>query len=101
MPAPGQEQPPTAFKYGAPKHHHRRHPAKDGIASRRDPAPSVEFAFYAAFRAVYGVGILIVTYIVASETQSLSASVGVLIASMIISRVIFRSLSSRRGAEEG
>ena len=43
------------------------------------------FAFYAAFRAVYGVGILIVTYIVASETQSLSASVGVLIASMIIS----------------
>lgn len=59
------------------------------------------FAFYAAFRAVYGVGILIVTYIVASETQSLSASVGVLIASMIISRVIFRSLSSRRGAEEG
>ena len=58
------------------------------------------FAFYAAFRAVYGVGILIVTYIVASETQSLSASVGVLIASMIISRVIFRSLSSRRGAEE-
>ena len=59
------------------------------------------FAFYAAFRAVYGVGILIVTYIVASETQSLSASVGVLIASMIISRVIFRSLSSRRSAEEG
>ena len=55
------------------------------------------FLVFSAFRAVYGAGILVVTYLLAtSEEAPLWASVAFLITSMIVSRVIFRSIKRKR-----
>ena len=54
------------------------------------------FLVFSAFRAVYGAGILVVTYLLAtSEEAPLWASVAFLITSMIVSRVIFRSIKRK------
>ena len=54
------------------------------------------FLVFSAFRAVYGTGILVVTYLLAtSEEAPLWASVAFLLTSMVISRVIFRAIKRK------
>ncbi|MCH1541023.1 MAG: hypothetical protein L7S56_06300 [Candidatus Poseidonia sp.] len=54
------------------------------------------FLIFAAFRAVYGIGILIVTYILfTNDAAPLWAPLLFLVASMIISRVLFSWLKRR------
>ncbi len=51
------------------------------------------FLLFSLFRAVYGVGILIVTWFLASEAEApLWASILFLLCSMVFSRVLFRFL---------
>ena len=55
------------------------------------------FMVFAIFRAFYGVGILVVTWFLASEAEApLWVSIGFLLCSMVFSRVLFR-LIKRRG----
>ncbi|MDG1540415.1 MAG: hypothetical protein P8Q46_02540 [Candidatus Thalassarchaeaceae archaeon] len=54
------------------------------------------FLVFSAFRAVYGTGILVVTYLLAtSEDAPLWVSVAFLLTSMAISRVIFRAIKRK------
>ncbi len=54
------------------------------------------FMVYSAFRAVYGAGILVVTYMLATSEQAPIWVSGLfLLASMVISRVIFREIKRR------
>ncbi len=54
------------------------------------------FIIYSAFRAVYGAGILVVTYLLATSEQAPIWISGLfLLASMVISRVIFREIKRR------
>ena len=54
------------------------------------------FLVFSAFRAVYGAGILVVTYLLAtSEEAPLWASVAFLLSSMIVSRLIFREIKRK------
>ena len=54
------------------------------------------FMIYSAFRAVYGAGILVVTYLLATSDQAPIWVSGLfLLASMAISRAIFRAIKRR------
>lgn len=54
------------------------------------------FLVFSAFRAVYGAGILVVTYLLAtSEEASVWISVAFLLTSMVASRVIFRYIKRK------
>ena len=54
------------------------------------------FLVFSAFRAVYGAGILVVTYLLAtSEEAPLWVSVAFLLTSMVVSRVIFRAIKRK------
>ena len=54
------------------------------------------FMLFAIFRAFYGVGILVVTWFLASEAEApLWVSVGFLLGSMVFSRVLFRFIKRR------
>lgn len=54
------------------------------------------FLVFSAFRAIYGAGILVVTYFLAtSEEAPVWTSVAFLLTSMVISRVIFRSIKKK------
>ena len=54
------------------------------------------FLVFSAFRAIYGAGILVVTYFLAtSEEAPVWISVAFLLTSMVISRVIFRSIKKK------
>ncbi len=59
------------------------------------------FLLYSAFRAVYGIGILLVAYFFATSTDApWWATVLIFIASMIFSRVLFKFIKSKSGAEQ-
>jgi len=54
------------------------------------------FLVFSAFRAVYGTGVLVVTYLLAtSEDAPLWVSVAFLLTSMVTSRVIFRAIKRK------
>ena len=54
------------------------------------------FMLFAIFRAFYGVGILVVTWFLASEADApLWVSIGFLLCSMVFSRVLFRFIKGR------
>ncbi|MDP6213112.1 MAG: hypothetical protein QGF32_06145 [Candidatus Thalassarchaeaceae archaeon] len=54
------------------------------------------FLVFSAFRAVYGAGILVVTYLLAtSEEAPVWISVAFLLTSMVVSRVIFKSIKRK------
>jgi hypothetical protein len=54
------------------------------------------FLVFSAFRAVYGAGILVVTYLLAtSEEAPLWVSVAFLLTSMVVSRKIFRAIKRK------
>jgi hypothetical protein len=54
------------------------------------------FLVFSAFRAVYGAGILVVAYLLAtSEDTPVWASVVFLLISMVFSRVIFRAIKKK------
>ena len=54
------------------------------------------FLFYSAFRAVYGMGILLVAYFFATSTHApWWATVLIFIASMIFSRILFKLIKSK------
>ena len=56
------------------------------------------FLFYSAFRAVYGIGILLVAYFFATSTDApWWATVLIFIASMIFSRILFKFIKSKSG----
>jgi len=58
------------------------------------------FLLYSAFRAVYGIGILIVAYFFATSTDApWWATVLIFIASMIFSRILFKFIKSKSGAK--
>ena len=61
------------------------------------------FIAYSIFRAFYGAGILLVTWLFATKTEApLWVSIVFLLCSMIFSRVLFRYIKKRRdGADEG
>ncbi len=59
------------------------------------------FIAYAIFRAFYGMGILVVTYFLAtSESSPWWYSLLFLAFSMVFSRLLFRWIKRRRGSEE-
>ena len=59
------------------------------------------FLLYSAFRAVYGIGILLVAYFFATSTNApWWATILIFIASMIFSRILFRFSKKIRGKEE-
>ena len=54
------------------------------------------FLIFSIFRAIYGAGILIITYILATSDEApIWVSVAFLLSSMVISRVIFRAIKKR------
>ena len=54
------------------------------------------FLIFSIFRAIYGAGIVIITYFLAtSDEASIWVSVVFLLSSMVISRVIFRAIKKR------
>ena len=54
------------------------------------------FLVFSAFRAVYGAGILVVTYLLATSGEAPPwASVAFLLTSMVVSRVIFRAMKRK------
>tara|TARA_B100001250_G_scaffold410335_1_gene436570 strand:- start:162 stop:458 length:297 start_codon:yes stop_codon:yes gene_type:complete len=54
------------------------------------------FLVFSAFRAVYGAGILVVTYLLAtSEEAPVWTSIAFLLTSMVVSRVIFRYIKRK------
>tara|TARA_B000000475_G_scaffold23511_1_gene18661 strand:+ start:551 stop:742 length:192 start_codon:yes stop_codon:yes gene_type:complete len=56
---------------------------------------------YSAFRAVYGIGILLVAYFFATSTNApWWATILIFIASMIFSRILFHFIKKFRGKEE-
>ena len=59
------------------------------------------FLFYSAFRAVYGIGILLVAYFFATSTDApWWATVLIFIASMIFSRILFKFIKSKSRAKQ-
>lgn len=59
------------------------------------------FLFYSAFRAVYGIGILLVAYFFATSTDApWWATVLIFIASMIFSRILFKFIKSKSDAKQ-
>jgi biotin transporter BioY len=59
------------------------------------------FLFYSAFRAVYGIGILLVAYFFATSTDApWWATVLIFVASMIFSRLLFKFIKSKSGAKQ-
>ncbi|MBE45513.1 MAG: hypothetical protein CMB02_02505 [Euryarchaeota archaeon] len=51
------------------------------------------FLVFSIFRAIYGAGILVITYLLATSEQSPRwVSVAFLLTSMVVSRVIFRAI---------
>ncbi|MGB1898393.1 MAG: hypothetical protein ACPICB_06720 [Candidatus Poseidoniaceae archaeon] len=59
------------------------------------------FLFYSAFRAVYGLGILLFAYFFAKSTDSpWWATVLIFIASMIFSRILFKFIKSKSGPKQ-
>ena len=59
------------------------------------------FLFYSAFRAVYGIGILLVAYFFATSTDApWWATVLIFIASMIFSRILFKYIKSKSGPKQ-
>ena len=61
------------------------------------------FMLYSAFRAVYGIGILVVAYFFATNTNApWWATLLIFLASMVFSRVLFRFLkkSSKKDEEQ-
>ena len=54
------------------------------------------FLIFSIFRAIYGAGIVIITYFLATSDEApIWVSVAFLISSMVISRVIFRAIKKR------
>ena len=67
----------------------------------RDNPVFQSFMLYSAFRAVYGIGILLVAYFFATSTDApWWATVLIFIASMIFSRILFHFIKKFRGKEE-
>jgi len=59
------------------------------------------FLFYSAFRAIYGIGILLVAYFFATSTDApWWATVLIFVASMIFSRILFKFIKSKSGAKQ-
>ena len=59
------------------------------------------FLLYSAYRAVYGIGILLVAYFFATSTNApWWATILIFIASMIFSRILFHFIKKFRGKEE-
>lgn len=59
------------------------------------------FLFYSAFRAVYGIGILLVAYFFATSTDApWWATVLIFVASMIFSRILFNFIKSKSGTKQ-
>ncbi|MGB1954739.1 MAG: hypothetical protein ACPHUK_03975 [Candidatus Poseidoniaceae archaeon] len=57
------------------------------------------FLLYSAFRAVYGIGILLVAYFFATSTDApWWATALIFIASMIFSRILFKFIKSKSNA---
>ena len=58
------------------------------------------FLLYSAFRAVYGIGILLVAYFFATSTDApWWATVLIFVASMIFSRILFKFIKSKSGTK--
>ena len=54
------------------------------------------FLIFSIFRAIYGAGIVIITYFLATSGEApIWVSVAFLLSSMVISRVIFRAIKKR------
>ena len=54
------------------------------------------FLIFSIFRAIYGAGILIITYFLATSDETpIWVSMAFLLSSMVISRVIFRAIKKR------
>jgi len=54
------------------------------------------FLIFSIFRAIYGAGIVIITYFLATSDETpIWVSVAFLLSSMVISRVIFRAIKKR------
>ena len=54
------------------------------------------FLIFSIFRAIYGAGIVIITYFLATSDETpIWVSMGFLLSSMVISRVIFRAIKKR------
>ena len=59
------------------------------------------FMLYSAFRAVYGIGILVVAYFFATSTNApWWATLLIFLASMVFSRILFRFLKKYRKKDE-
>jgi len=59
------------------------------------------FLLYSAFRAIYGIGILLVAYFFATSTDApWWATVLIFVASMIFSRILFKFIKSKSGAKQ-
>ena len=74
----------------------------DSWFSRMRDSPLFQsFMLYSAFRAVYGIGILLVAYFFATSTNApWWATILIFIASMIFSRILFHFIKKFRGKEE-
>ena len=54
------------------------------------------FLIFSIFRAIYGAGIVVITYFLATSDEApIWVSVAFLLSSMVISRVIFRAIKKR------
>ena len=54
------------------------------------------FLIFSVFRAIYGAGIVVITYFLATSDEApIWVSVAFLLSSMVISRVIFRAIKKR------
>ena len=54
------------------------------------------FLIFSVFRAIYGAGIVIITYFLATSDEApIWVSVAFLLSSMVVSRVIFRGIKKR------
>ena len=54
------------------------------------------FLIFSIFRAIYGAGIVIITYFLATSDEApIWVSVAFLLSSMVVSRVIFRAIKKR------
>ena len=54
------------------------------------------FLIFSIFRAIYGAGIVIITYFLATSDEApIWVSVAFLLSSMVVSRVIFRGIKKR------
>ena len=54
------------------------------------------FLIFSIFRAIYGAGIVIITYFLATSDETpILVSMAFLLSSMVISRVIFRAIKKR------